>query len=274
LFLGGFFVGVKMRLFVFVIMIYMAPGVVHADCEGRILHAGDGKICMLESGNITRPALCVGLNDKKYCVSLFAGNRGRLHVDLNGMSYSVPDFMTPIESVSFDGSSYINLGFVATTDLNFEIRADLDESILNRDGALLGGRDENPDQYVIWYNTLYGRPLVAPRLFERKPNNVIYDIPDGAITMRWENNVFTINGQEQQIEYFTTPINQGYVSLALGGLMTGPNTVDTRRFLGAIYYAKFWDGNGVIMDLVAATDAAGVAGMYDKVSGRMMYLTH
>jgi len=271
LFLGGFFVGVKMRLFVFIVMMYMAAGVAHANCGGRILHVGDGKICMLESDDITHPALCARQNDKKYCVSLFAGNHGRLHVELNGMSYSVPDFMTPIEYVDFDGGSYIDLGFVATTDLNFEIRADLDESVLNRDGALFGGRYNISDQYVIWYNTVHGDAGLAPRFFEGREINTL-NIPDGPLTMRWENQVFTINGQEQKIEYFTTPINRGYVNLTLGGL-SHQNTVDSRRFLGTIYYAKFWDSNGLIMDLVAATDAAGGAGMYDRVSGRMLYLT-
>lgn len=269
---GGFFMGVKMRYFIIGIFIWMTVSVSYANCDGKILHAGRGKICMQASDIVARPALCTELNKTKYCVSLVPGNCGRLHADLNNTSYSVSDFMKPIESIYFDGTSYIDLGFVASTDLNFEIRADLDESVILRDGALLGGRRDMADQYVVWYNTLHGYSLVAPRFFEANEINVL-DIQDGANTIRWENNIFTINGQEQKISYFTTPINHGYINLTLGGLAIDGG-VDSRRFLGSIYYAKFWDSHGVVMDLVAATDADGITGMYDKVSGQMLYMAH
>lgn len=258
------------RLLLGVLMCMSVSGA-YANCNGRILHAGNGMICMQASDNITRPALCTRVEGIKYCASLVAGNLGRLHVAINGVTYSAPDFMEETESIRFDGESYIDLGFVPTTDLNFEIRADLDESVNYRDGALMGARSTIDDQYVVWYNTLNGHITLAPRLF----TGFFQDLtaPDGALTLRWENEVFTINGVAQKIEYFTTPMNQGEVNLVLGGVESW-GSVDSRRFLGDIYYAKFWDSGGVIMDLVAATDAKGNAGMFDKVSGRMFYPVH
>lgn len=260
-----------MRCFFIGFLMCIAVSGAYANCNGRILHADNAMICMRDGDDIARPRLCTLADGTKYCVSLVAGNSGRLHVAVNGVTYSAPDFMEEIEYLRFDGASYIDLGFVPTTDLNFEIRADLDESVNYRDGALMGGRKDLPNQYVVWYNNLFGFAIVVPRLFSELSNEK--RVSDDVLTLRWENEVFTINGVAQNIVYFTSPINQGTVNLVLGGLRQG-NTVDSRRFLGDIYYAKFWDSNGVIMDLVAATDANGVAGMYDKVSGRMLYPVH
>ena len=170
------------------------------------------------------------------------GTNARVKIRLNAITYTVPEFKDSIESVRFDGASYMDLGFVPTTDLNFEIRADLDESEKN---------------------------AMAPRLFVVSGNDL--SVPDGEITIRWENNIFTINDQPQDISYFTNVDNKMGINLILGAL-ADQGRIDSRRFLGDIYYAKFWDSNGIIMDLMPAKDQDGVTGMYDKVSGKMLYL--
>lgn len=241
--------------------------------HGVILHFDDVPIHM-GAQKITSPSLVTKINGQNFYAPMYPANNPGVCTIYNGEKYNV---FSELEYLYFDGNSYIDLGFSPSVDLNFEIKAWYDDTVANnngRDAALIGARyGDWLRQYILWYGNVYGFTCVAPRFFfvpSQDTDDLIKTETTKPNVFRWYNQIFTINDVPQEIKYFTLGTDTS-LNLVLGGVNHVGSVLLYTMFLGRIYYAKFWLGDKLIMDLHPAIDTSGVPCMYDTVSKSFFY---
>lgn len=238
---------------------------------GAALHIGDATIS-LSPTRVTTPSLCVHINNETQYAPMYKSQNCKFCTVYNNEKYNIG--MTFLDYIYFDGASYIDLGFSPSADLQFEIKAHMDNSVPNHDGCLLGARNGDGStngQYLVWYtnNRSYcnGEPHILPAFDNYAYAQII--VTDTPQTIRWRDNIFSVNdmvtGNIKPATNAPTPSN-----LALGAVMLD-TTTDPRKFLGRVYYARFWHDNDLIMDLIPALDTFGTPGFYDIVSQQFLY---
>lgn len=239
---------------------------------GTVLHIGNRTILLTET-KTTSPSLYVSTGNKTMYAPMHPSQNCKFCAVYNGEKYNIG--ITILNYLYFDGESYIDLGFPPSADLQFEIKAHMDDSIPDHDGCLLGARNgsayDTTGQYLVWYTNDLGYCGGAPHILPAFGNHVyteiiVEDIPQ---TIRWHNNTFSVNDTviENVLPISESP-TQNNLSL---GAVTLDTKIDSRKFLGRIYYARFWHDDELIMNLIPALDISATPGFYDTVSQRFFY---
>lgn len=238
---------------------------------GAALHIGSMTI-PLNPNKTTTPGLAVSTGDETLYAPMYKSENCKFCTVYNGAKYRIGMFLNYLY---FDGASYIDLGFPPSANLQFEIKAYMDNSIPNHDGCLLGARngdaESKPGQYLVWYTNHKSYGNGAPHILPAFDNYgyttiVVEDVPQ---TIRWYDNIFSVNDTViKNVQPTTnTPTTN---NLALGAVMRN-TTADPRKFLGRVYYARFWYDNELTMNLIPALDTADIPGFYDTVSQKFFY---
>ena len=239
---------------------------------GTALHIGDTTI-HLNKDKITTPSLYVSTDNEILYAPMYKSQNCKFCTVYNGEQYNIG--MTILNYLYFDGASYIDLGFPPSANLQFEIKAHMDNSVSNHDGCLIGARNgdtyDTTGQYLVWYTNHKSYFDGAPHIliaFDKHDYKkiIVEDIPQ---TIRWHNNTFSVNDTviENVLPISESPTQN---NLSLGAIIRD-TTVDNRQFLGLVYYARFWHDDTLIMNLMPALDGSGTPGFYDTVSQKFFY---
>lgn len=234
----------------------------------------DNKSVHLTNVKITSPSLAIDLNGRTFYAKMSPTKQCKICVSYNNKIYDVNDDITYLEYMYFDGNSYIDLGFPPSSDLNFEIKAWMDNSVYDHDGCLIGIRNgelyNTYGQYLVWYTNAKdycdGLPHILPAFGGYGYNQEII-VDDEIQIIKLDNGIFSVNG----VVYNNLPIAPNTSNnLTLGALNHG-DRIDGRNFLGRIYYAKFWNKDRVILDLKPVLDKSGKPCMFDYISNKCFY---
>ncbi|MCM1294507.1 MAG: hypothetical protein NC311_03025 [Muribaculaceae bacterium] len=255
------------KFIIFILYIYTI------SAHGAFLHIGDKKI-LLTPHKTTTPSLAAAIGDKIVYTPMSQNSTCKLCTIYNETKYNIG--ITVLDYLYFDGSQHIDLGFPPSAELQFEIKAWMDNTVPNHDGCLLGARSGltgliKNGQYLVWYTNATNYCDGAPHILTAFGNHTYTEIivDDTPQTIRWYNDTLTVN--DKTIENIPTLSETPTTNNLSLGAVTFNSKTDSRKFMGRVYYARFWRNDTLIMNLIPVLDAADTPTFYDTVSNKFFY---
>ncbi|MBQ7245033.1 MAG: hypothetical protein IJS34_01530, partial [Alphaproteobacteria bacterium] len=177
---------------------------------------------------------------------------------VNGHAATLPAGYTELEYIESTGTQYIDTGVKLTSSHTVEIKFNTPTAYHM---FLYGGRISNESEYYGLY--LDSSVKIQQGFGGTKPTYDVSNFSNLDIIYKNDKGTISWNGTEL-----------GTISGTFGGTYNAylfainqAGSAHSYTYTGKIYYAKIWDNNTLVQDLVPAKNASGVIGMYDTVSG-------
>ena len=172
-----------------------------------------------------------------------------------------------LEYLTFNGSQFINTGFIPKSTSRIQLEVDL-EDMGDNPATLFGGRTSNTvASFSMWRMS----GTVIRWDYGTRQTSITFPTTVGKFVIDANKNTVTINSTKRSVtaQTFTsnTPLRISSNYTTIGSQYNDENYNDIRRFSGDLYYFKIYDNDVLVRDFIPAKRKSdGTLGLYDLVT--------